>query len=143
MSEGADSIFAEAALSLGIKLESIIPFKNFQSDFDGDFAYERYRHFRRSATNAIRTNFGKRCKLAYRKSMEWVIYSSNIILAIWDGREIGATGGTWEAVSLCKKLQKPLIHINPGNCKISFHYFTKDEYRLKKNIKIKQIIGTF
>lgn len=120
ISQGADSIFAQSAVSLNIKLDTVIPFDEFQSDFSDEAAYERYIALRRNSNIETRVNFVKRSKLAYKKSMEWVVFQSNIIIAVWDGKKTGSTGGTWEAIMLCEKLNKTVININTSTKTINY-----------------------
>jgi hypothetical protein len=140
MSDGADSIFAQSAISLGIHLESIIPFKTFPSHFQEGLSNERFRSLRSQSKFVTRTNFSKRSNLAYRKSMEWIVFTSNIVLAIWDGREKGTIGGTWEAVSLCRKIRKSMVHIDSNNRTVNLFCIEGDKYSLKKNLSINRII---
>lgn len=122
IAQGADSLFAQTAVSLGIQLEPVIPFKEFMSDFQEEESYERCKSFRVRSESENRVNFSERSGAAYRKSMEWVIFKSNIIIAIWDGKEIGSKGGTWEAVSLCKKLKKKFIHIDVSRNTMNLYF---------------------
>lgn len=112
LSDGADSIFAQTAISLGMELESIIPFANFNSDFPDELPRERLRNFRLNAATETQVNFKERSQFAYRKSMQWLIFKSNLIVAMWDGVETGPAGGTWESVKLCQKLDKPVVRID-------------------------------
>ncbi|MGZ8159190.1 MAG: hypothetical protein ACXWT4_10320 [Methylobacter sp.] len=140
ISDGADSIFAQSAISLGINLDSIIPFGQFSSDFEEELAYERYRFLRSHSKYVTSANFSERSKQAYKKSMEWVVFKSNAIVAIWDGRKEGAMGGTWEAVSLSMKIRKTLIHIDNENRSINLYYNKGNKYLLHQNLSIDQII---
>jgi hypothetical protein len=121
ISEGADSIFAQCAVSLNIELESVIPFQDFKADFGDEVAGERYIRLRRCSDFETKVNFSKRSNLAYRRSMQWVVLKSNILIAVWDGRKIGSIGGTWEAISLCEKLNKAMININVRTKTMSLH----------------------
>lgn len=112
LSQGADSIFAKSAISLNIGLDAVIPFDEFKSDFFDKPSYETYRKLRGNSNLETKVNFVKRSNLAYKKSMEWVVFKSNIIIVVWDGVKKGATGGTWEAIMLCEKLNKTVIIIN-------------------------------
>lgn len=139
ISEGADSIFARSALSLGIPLESIIPFESFSSDFKDELSYESYRKLRSLAVTETRTSFVDRSRFAYRKSMEWVVFKSDVIVAIWDEMEVGTIGGTWEAVSLAFKIKRKIVHID--NCKKSLNLYYDDgsRYREHRNVSIDMI----
>ena len=138
ISDGADSIFAQSAISLGIRLQSIIPFGQFASDFQDDLSFERYRSLRSKSEYETKVNFLQRSDVAYKKSMEWVVFKSNTVIAIWDSREEGAIGGTWEAVSLSKKIGKSMVHIDNTKNNIHFYFNDGNKYKLIKNISVKQ-----
>ena len=121
LAAGADTIFAQCAMDLSIPLQSVIPFTNFDADFVAPDAKARYRSLRHNAACEYRLNFAERNERAYRKSMEWVVFSSTVVIAAWDGRRTGSIGGTWEAVSLCEKMGKTLIHINTASKTLSLH----------------------
>lgn len=139
ISEGADSIFAQSALSLNIQLESVIPYNDFMTDFTGEIPHERYKTLRKSSDFETMVNFSKRSNLAYKKSMEWVVFKSNIVMAIWDGKKIGSIGGTWEAVQLCEKLNKTMINIDIHNKTMSIHFNGRRNYFSRNNITAGQI----
>jgi hypothetical protein len=120
LSQGADSIFAQSAISLNIELDAVIPFDEFQSDFFDETAYETYRKLRNNSHLETKVNFVKRSNLAYKKSMDWVVFKSNIIIAVWDGIKEGSTGGTWEAIMLCEKLNKSVVVINISTRTMSY-----------------------
>jgi hypothetical protein len=44
--------------------------------------------------------------------MEAVVFRSQLLIAAWDGRCSGSPGGTWQAVSLCKRLGRNLVQID-------------------------------
>lgn len=143
ISVGADSVFAQSAISLGIQLESIIPFQQFESDFEEDLTNERYKSLRSKSKYETIANFSKRNNFAYRRSMEWLIFKSDIIIAVWDGVEKGSIGGTWEAVSLCMKIKKPLIHVNNKRKRINLYKIKNDKYNLSKNLSIEEVLNYF
>lgn len=122
IAQGADSIFTQTAVSLNIQLESVIPFDDFRYDFTGEVSHERYTALRKRSNLETRLNFLKRSSMAYKKSMEWIVFKSNIVIAVWDGKNVGSPGGTWEAVLLCEKLHKTMINIDAGSRSIHIHF---------------------
>lgn len=140
IADGADTIFAQSAISLGIELESIIPFGLFSSDFQDEVAYERYRCLRSTSRDETQANFSERSNQAYRKSMEWVMFKSNIVVAVWDGREEGTIGGTWEAISLGIKMRKPIIHIDNVKETLNLYFNNGCDYALEKNITSDRLV---
>lgn len=140
ISVGADSMFAQTAVSLDIRLESIIPFEQFSSDFQDELDYERYRFLRSQSNYDFSANFSERSNQAYRKSMEWLVFKANTIVAIWDGVEIGGIGGTWEAVSLTMKIRKKLIHIDNINKTMHLYINEGEKYLQHQNLSLAQVV---
>ncbi len=136
IAEGADSVFAQMAISSGIQLDTVIPFKRFGSDFRDEESYARYSLLRMNSEFETNINLEERSGTAYKKSMEWVVFKSNLIVAIWDGIEIGSKGGTWEVIILCKALRKPFLHVDVSE-KIMQLYFNEGN-GLSRTITIKR-----
>lgn len=120
LASGADTVFAECARRLAIPLVSVIPFSGFEGDFPDPEAYARYRDLRDRAGREACLHFSQRTGSAYRKSMEWVIMKSNLVMAAWDGQCAGSVGGTWEALSLCERLGTPVLHLHTKKRTLSF-----------------------
>ncbi len=120
LSPGADSIFAHRAISLNIDLEAVIPFDEFRSDFFDKASYELYKKLRDNSYLETRVNFVKRSNLAYKKSMDWIVFKSDMIIAVWDGIREGPAGGTWEAIRLCERLNKTVVTLNISTRTISY-----------------------
>jgi hypothetical protein len=140
LSPGADSVFAETALLLGINLESVTPFGQFVADFQEEEAHGRYQFLRSRTKNESKINILGKSDSAYRKSMEWLVFMSNAVVAIWDGREEGATGGTWEAVSLCKKIRKTIIHVDYNKKCLNLYFNEAGKYTLNRNVTFEYIV---
>lgn len=140
LATGADTVFAQCAKILSIPLESVIPFANFDADFVDPEANTRYRNLRSSAVYEDRLNFIKRDDRAYKRSMEWVVFKSNIVVAAWDGRRSGSPSGTWEAVSLCEKLGKTLIHVDTASKTLNLHVVRSNSYAKHKKVSVSQIM---
>lgn len=140
LATGADTVFAQCARTLSIPLESVIPFAGFDADFRAEETGARYRSLRRSAIREHRLHFSERDERAYRKSMEWVVFKSSIVVAAWDGRRVGSPGGTWEAVSLCEQLGKTLIHVDTANKTLNLHAGHSGTSASHRDISVSQIM---
>jgi hypothetical protein len=136
----ASGVFAQCATTLLIPLESVIPFTNFEADFADPEANARYRSLRDSAIYEHRLYFSERDDRAYKKSMEWVVFKSNIVVAAWDGRHAGSSGGTWEAISLCERLGKMLIHVDTVNKTLNLHVGRSGKSATLSHVSVTQIM---
>lgn len=140
LATGADTVFAQCATTLSIPLESVIPFANFEADFADPEANARFHSLRDSAIYEHRLYFSERNDRAYKKSMEWVVFKSNIVVAAWDGRHAGSSGGTWEAISLCERLGKMLIHVDTANKTLNLHIGRSGKSATLSQASVTQII---
>jgi len=112
LAQGADTIFSECARQLSMPLEVITPFRSFETDFTDLEHHTRYRQARSTAAIETSLPFDRRCSAAYKRSMELVVFKSNLLMAAWDGQCIGSIGGTWDAIALCDKLGKNILHVD-------------------------------
>lgn len=142
LSPGADSVFAQAAVSLGISLETVIPFQDFDAEFEDPFDAERYHAIRGRATSETIVGFEHRSKPAYKRSMEWIVFKSDAVVAVWDGRKLGSVGGTWQAVALAMKLRKSLLHVNYKQRSIDLYHNRNGGYSLSKNLPLNLAVGS-
>ena len=72
--------------------------------------------------------------------MEWVVFKSTIVVAAWDGRRAGSPGGTWEAVSLCEKLGRTLIHVDTANKTLSLRVGGSGSSAAHRDVPVGQIM---
>jgi hypothetical protein len=140
LATGADTVFAQCAKALSIPMASVIPFANFDADFSESEPNARYLALRGSACSETRLHFVERDDRAYKKSMEWVVFKSNIVVAAWDGRRIGSPGGTWEAVLLCEKLGKTLLHVDTVHKTLNIHAGRGGFKTTQRDVPIHQIM---
>jgi hypothetical protein len=112
LAEGADSIFAEAALALGIPLRVVRPFLGYEADFAELGTRRRYEELRDAAEREERLPYASRSRRAYKEAMRWVVQNSNLLVAAWDGRPGLGPGGTADAVQHAVALGREIIHID-------------------------------
>jgi hypothetical protein len=122
IAEGADTIFAEAALKLDLPLEIVLPFRDYVSDFPTEDARERYRRLRAAACTEKILPYATRSDEAYEAAMNWVIMQADLLIAVWDGLPSGGTGGTGYAVQQAIELNQPWIHLNTRNQFVIYHW---------------------
>ncbi len=112
LAEGADTIFAEAALALGIPLRVVRPFRDYEADFVNDATRRRYEELRDAAESEERLPYPSRSRRAYKAAMRWVVQNSDLLVAAWDGRPGLGPGGTADAVQHAVALGREVIHVD-------------------------------
>jgi hypothetical protein len=108
---GADQVFAEVALSLGVPIVAIIPVRNYERFFrDKDrVAYDRLRQ-RSEVRNLPWEGNDEEGFLAAGK---FIVERTHVLFAVWDAQESGGLGGTADVVQYARQLSKKIIHLNP------------------------------
>jgi hypothetical protein len=121
IAEGADTLFAEAALALDIPLEVVRPFEEYASDFVDASARERYHRLRSAASQETNLPYAGRSDKAYLAAMNWVVGRSDLLVAAWDGLPATGAGGTGDAVRRAISLNRAWIHLNVIDLSVTLH----------------------
>ena len=128
LAEGADSLFANAALSLDIPLEIVRPFEEFSDDFPSGPSRKFYESLRRAARHETRLPFKGRSDEAYQVAMYWIIDHSDLLVAVWDGRSAAGAGGTGDAVRYAQEKRRKFIHINVTELTVTYYSSEQKEF---------------
>jgi hypothetical protein len=112
LAEGADTLFAEAALSTHVPLELVRPFSRYVEDFPTERSRGRYRALVAAARKETRLQFTARSTRAYEAAMRWVVENSDVLVAAWDGGPARRPGGTAHAVLRAVRIGRPVIHLD-------------------------------
>lgn len=112
IAEGADTLFAEAALALGLPLEIVRPFEDYAADFETPAAAKRYEHLRAAAKTERQLAYRERSDEAYGAAMDWIVKNSDLLVIVWDGLPALGPGGTGSAVKEATQLKLPWMHLD-------------------------------
>ncbi len=108
IAEGADTLFAETALELGIPLRVVLPFATYIEDFAEGPARERFLHLQKAAQSVETLNYAERSDDAYFAGGLWVVDRANLLVALWDGQPARGHGGTAEIVAYARSKNIPV-----------------------------------
>jgi hypothetical protein len=112
LAEGADTLFAEAALRLGVPLEIVRPFDRYVEDFVTKAGRGRYRALANAARRETRLPFSVASVDAYEAAMRWIARACDVLVAAWDGSPPRGRGGTAEAVAYAESIGRRVIHLD-------------------------------
>jgi hypothetical protein len=112
LAEGSDTLFAEAALALGIPLEAVIAYEGFEEDFPTGSALQRYQHLLEQCQAVHRLPFHERSDDAYLAVGRWLVDNSDLVLAAWNGQSAAGKGGTGDVVAYAQQVGRPVVHIH-------------------------------
>lgn len=109
---GADQLFAQAALGLGIPLYGIIPFEDYPDDFKGPDR-EQFELLK-SLCQEVHTMKAKRkSNLAYLRAGTWMVDQCHYLVAVWNRQPAAGKGGTGDVVQYAQKKKKDVFIIDP------------------------------
>jgi hypothetical protein len=108
IAEGADSLFAETALALGIPLRVVMPFATYIEDFPEGPARERFLHLQQLATPIETLNYTECSDDAYFAGGLWVVDRANLLVALWDEQPARGHGCTAEIVDYARRKHVPV-----------------------------------
>lgn len=112
LANGADQMFAEAALRHGIPIEVILPFASFIDDFTEGSERDSYERLLSSAASTTRLPWEDRSSGAYLAGGLWVVDHCDLLIAIWNGEKAVGVGGTGDVVDYSRDAGKPCIHMH-------------------------------
>lgn len=106
MAQGADTLFAEAALELGIPYKAICPFRGQGSNWP-ELAKQRYQELILKAEEVVYASeqYHKHCFFIRDRYM---VDHSDLLFALYDGR---TSGGTFYTYKYAKEQNKKVINI--------------------------------
>jgi hypothetical protein len=110
---GADTVFAQAALRCRLALHAYRPHARYATDFTDPEAYATYAGLVAAARDETRLPYAERCAPAYRAAMRAIVDASDLVVAVWDGRDAGPIGGTAETVRYARARDRPLVIVDP------------------------------
>jgi hypothetical protein len=112
LAEGSDMLFAETALELGIPLEGVIAYEGFENDFEPGPARERYYRLLKRCQVIHQLPFDTRSDDAYTAVGQWLVDSSDLVVAAWNGEPAAGKGGTGDVVSYAMREGRPVIQVH-------------------------------
>jgi len=112
LAEGADQVFARSVLGLGGRLIAVIPFSGIERSFSSQTALQGYRDLVRHAQVEVLPAIGSD-EDCYFAAGRRVVEHSQLLFAVWNGKEARGKGGTGDIVKCAQSLGLPILHFNP------------------------------
>jgi hypothetical protein len=109
---GADTLFAEAALSCAIPLECCIASGDLLENFAPGTELEQHLSLRARSRQVHTLPFRERSNAAYMALGRWLVDSCDLLIAAWNGLPAVAEGGTGDVVAYARAVGRPGIHID-------------------------------
>jgi len=135
LAKGADQLFVQTGLDLGIPVEIIIPCAEYEAIFATDAERNEYkrllglcRHVHYLPAQACSDD-------AFLAAGRWIVDHSNLVILAWNGLPPLGRGGTGDIASYARFVKCPFIHINTR------HHTVKTYGDLSSHIKIPHAVS--
>ena len=116
LAEGADQIAAQVALTLGYRINALLPLpaEDYRTDFSpaGAAAFDALLS-RSETVLEFPPQSGSR-EIGYELAGRATVAHCDVLIALWDGESARGSGGTAEIVGLALRQGVPVIHIPVG-----------------------------
>lgn len=109
---GSDQLFARQILSLGGRLECVIPFADYQRTFEGS-DLKAYHHLLQKAQSVEKLAWNKSDEASYLAAGKRVVDLSECVFTVWDGQPARGLGGTADVVNYARSIDRKVIVFNP------------------------------
>ncbi len=113
LAAGTDQLFASLILSHGGALEVVLPFEGYSDGFAEECDAREFERLLRSASKVETLRRDGSDEEAYMEAGKRVVDTSDLIVAVWDGRSAAGLGGTADVVRYAVGRKKPVVHLNP------------------------------
>jgi hypothetical protein len=112
LAEGGDQAFAEAAMTLGLPVDAVIPCSRYEETFPGD-AKAKYRELLAGAATTVTLEFVEPSEEAFLAAGKYVADHCDLLVTLWNGKAAAGKGGTGDVAVYARSMGKPVIHVHP------------------------------
>jgi hypothetical protein len=112
LAEGADQLFAEVILALGGSLEVVLPAERYRDELPAasQAAYDRLLA---QASEVHCLTYDDLTDDSYMAAGRAMVHRSDLVLAVWDGRDARGLGGTGDVVAYARERGVPVEVVWP------------------------------
>lgn len=112
LAAGADQLFAVELLKARGVLHAVVPSNGYESTFSPDDLVT-YRRLLAAAADTTHLPFPAPDEDAYDAAGKWIVEHSDVLVAVWDGKEARGLGGTADAVAHARKFGRDVQIVWP------------------------------
>jgi hypothetical protein len=113
LADGADQLFARAVITLGGRLEVIVPAEQYRGGLSPQ-ALPEYDQLFAKADRIERLPFVESTEEAHMAAGKLIVDCSSLLLAVWDGAPARGYGGTADVVAYAREQGVPVEVVWPA-----------------------------
>jgi hypothetical protein len=112
LADGADALFAETVLTLGGRLEVVLPAADHRVWLPPEFL-DRFDHLLERASAVEWLPYALASEEAFMAAGRVLVDRADVLVAVWDGRPARGGGGTGDVVAYARQRQVPVEVVWP------------------------------
>lgn len=116
---GADQLFAEICVDLGINLKAVIPSQQYETTFSARDE-KKYTALLKKCQNVQILDYPNPSEGAFLAAGKQLVDRCKLLFVVWNQRPSAGLGGTADIFTYARKLSKSIILINPENHNIDY-----------------------
>jgi hypothetical protein len=116
LAAGADQVFAQQALDLGMVVWAVLPFEGYERCFAGADLSAYQRTLARCRVTQL--HGAAMTDAAYYAAGKYIVDEADLLFAVWDGKQSAGLGGTGDVVAYAKQTGRKILHLDPFDCVI-------------------------
>lgn len=114
LAKGADQLFAEYVLDLGVPLRVVLPCAGYETAFKSAPEKARFRFYLSRAVAVETLNFAAPSEKAFFAAGRAIVDACDWLIAVWDGQPAQGLGGTADVVSYAVSLGRRVEVVWPA-----------------------------
>jgi hypothetical protein len=111
LADGADRLVADIAVERGIEIAAVLPFDDYELDFEGASRQELERQLN-NCREVVRLS-RPRSPRGYLEAGKEIVDRAAVLIAVWDGTKAEGSGGTAQIVSYAHRKGHEVIRVDP------------------------------
>src|SRR5579885_1796913 len=112
LARGADQLFVQAALDLGVPVEAVLPCAEYESLFPSGKALTEYRRLLHTCRVTHQLPIQTCSNEAFLAAGQWIIDQSDLSILALNGLPPRGRGGTGDMASYARSLGRPFVHLH-------------------------------
>ncbi|GCE49847.1 8-oxo-dGTP pyrophosphatase MutT (NUDIX family) [Thermosporothrix hazakensis] len=112
LAKGADQLFVQIALELGVRVEIVLPCAGYEDLFSEPKERESYQALLQACQATHQLSDRACTDDAFLAAQEWMVQRCNLLILAWNGLPPLGRGGTADMANYARAYGRPYIHID-------------------------------
>ena len=113
LAAGADQLFAEVLLEIGIPYETVVPCAGYEQTFADTAVRNQFERLLATSARVEQLPYDSPSEECFLAAGQRIVIECELLLAVWNGEPARGLGGTGDIVAFARSRRRSWIHIDP------------------------------